>query len=182
MGRQKSEKLPTPDAKILAADLKNLLSGKCVSFGSEYNALFYCQTYSRLCLELLKKCRITPDIVNFADRLYLMNEGAPASALILIDRKMKIKDIILLTQGFRPALSEFTDDIAAICADCGVKRCAVIYNFIFKGTKVQELIDMNKLYCGLKDYGILLTDAVQFAGGKAESVMLPYDKSGYNAE
>lgn len=175
--KQKKKGVPETDCilEILSDAFKGIETNTC-----DFSAAFYAQAYSSILLKEIQKCTITPNVVNFAARLYLMHVKEPVLAVMFIDRKMRISGIENLAENYRPVFTDFIDEITETCKSVRTKRCIIIYNYEYKTSPLEQLVHLDRLYCGLKNKGIILADVVQILNGDAVSKILPYEKSGYD--
>jgi len=145
-----------------------------------FTGSLHAQAFIKISLGILQKCRITNDIVKMAAKLYLMLLSEPTIAVILVDRRMKIKDIVVCSEGYRPRFSEFIEEISHQCITNKVKKCILIYNFPFKGEFIEELLDIDKLYNELMQKKLILIDAIRVIGTSVTAMIYPINNSGYN--
>ncbi|MBE6709044.1 MAG: hypothetical protein E7578_07380 [Ruminococcaceae bacterium] len=144
-----------------------------------FDTLFAAEAYSKLCLDSLKSCRITPDIVLFASKLFFALTREETAAVMLINKQKKIKKIDVISRGYKAVLSEFFDDIQYLCKKHNCKGCVVIFNYSYKGSSLKELYDINSLFNYLSSSGITLIDCIKNSNSATGSIILPFTDKGY---
>lgn len=156
---------------------------KC-TYSPETETPFPCalfgETFARLSVETLKKCPVTPESAALIAKLYLMQFKKPISAVILLKKNMMIKDIVILSKGFRPYISEFIPEIIKACTKNRVKKCIVIYNFEYKKRGLENIFDLSNVHDILKDRDISLVDAVCFHKGTTTNIVHSINPDTYN--
>lgn len=174
-------KTNTVDTNGITALLdKRINNADIASDVSSFETSFVAETYTRLCLDSLKNCRITPDIVITVANLFFASAREETAAVLLINRRMHIKKIDVIARGYKAKISEFTDDIVFLCKKHNCSGCVVILNYSYKGSELKEIYDINKLYVELSNECITLIDCVKNVYPSTKSVITPYTTKGYS--
>lgn len=163
--------------KELTCLINSYLSGSTGANEADLHARLLAQSYSDIGIRILKRCVITRAIACAVGRLYMMYRTVPTAALMLIDRRGKIKNIVLFAEKYRPRLSEFSEELCALCKNAKVKKCIVIFNYRYRDTEYRELLDINRLYKFLDGRGIRLLDAISVANGEIYSPIYALTKT-----
>ena len=177
---RKIMKTKTVDSNGITALLERRINNTGISSDdSSFDTSFAAEAFTRLCLDSLRNCRITPDISITVSNLFFASVREETAAVLLINKRMRIKKIDIIARGYKARMSEFTDDIVYLCKKHNCNGCIVILNYSYKGSELKEVHDINKLYVDLLNESITLIDCIKNTYPKMKSVITPYTTKGY---
>ena len=107
-------------------------------------------------------------------RLNLAFENEETAFLVPINRQRKIKDIRRFAIGYKAKISTFENEIAFLCKTYKTNRFAVIFNYNYKGSPIDELADLDKFFRRMIKKGFKIVDFIKVIDGKATSLLYPY--------
>lgn len=161
--------------------LNELCSGLSTELsGSLYTGdRFLLEVYRRTALELLCRSPITNTSARLIAKLYFVGHRTPTVMAILLDHSLRAKDIVMLSEGFRPVYSTLSAVTAKYSLRRGARRCIIAANFLLD-MRISDILDnIDLMYEKLEKLNVLLVDFIIMLDDDAVSFVHPINPDGY---